>query len=112
MITPMSARIAASVSSEIDGDVSPGIDPDGMDVSGASVVVVASVGVVVPSEGLVDVCVLSPEESQAPNARVIASTMATIDVVLRDEETFNTAGRVTGQPNKREHRPHTETPCP
>ncbi len=43
MSTPMSARIAAATSGAIDGEVSPGIEPAGIDVSGASVVLVASV---------------------------------------------------------------------
>jgi hypothetical protein len=111
MITPISARIVAAVSAEIDGDVSPGIDPDGIDVRGASVVVVTWVDGVVPSEGTVDVCA-SPDESQAANTRAIAMRRAIIDIALRGEEAFSTAGRVALLPNKREHRSHTVSPCP
>jgi len=111
MITPISARIIESVSAEIDDDVSPGIDPDGIDVKGASVVVVACVDGVVPSEGTVDVWA-SPDESQAVNTRAIAMRRAMIGIALRGEEAFSTAGRVTLLPNKRDHRPHTAAPCP
>jgi hypothetical protein len=111
MITPIWARIADAVSSEIEGEVSPGIESDGMDVSGASVVVVACVGVVVTSVGRVVVCA-SPDESHADSTRTIATARATVDIALRREKTSGTAGRVTVLPNKREHRRHSVTPNP
>lgn len=98
----MSARIAAAISGEIDSDVSPGIDSEGIDVRGASVVVVTAIDDVVVSAATVD-DVDPPDESHAAAISANAMTIAIIAIRVEEWRVLSTSGRVTGQSGKRCH---------
>jgi len=103
MITPMPARIAAAISGEIDSDVSPGIDSDGIEVRGASVVVVTATDVVVVSPATVD-DVDSPDESHAAATSANVITIATSGAYVRNWRVLSTSGRVPRHSDKRCHK--------
>jgi hypothetical protein len=68
----------AATASGIDAEFSPGIESAGMDVTGAGVVVVASVSVVV-DPGTVVASGASPEESHADPTRATRRTTQAIN---------------------------------
>lgn len=98
----MSARIANAVSGDIDSDVSPGIDPEGIDVRGASVVVATTTDDVVVSAATVDDAD-SPDESHAAATSANAMMNAISGTRVREWRVLSTSGRVPRQSDKRCH---------